>query len=209
MPKKNKEFKFQNLKIKVYPEVYEPSEDTFQLLEAIEIKDEKNLLEIGTGCGIISLFFAKKGIDVISTDINPFALKNTRENLKINKDKIKGTLQVIESDLFDSINENLLFDIVIFNPPYLPTKKEDIFKEDEWLNKAVNGGKDGLKYTEKFILNVDKYLKKNGVAYFVFSSFSNREKLNDIIYKKNFSYEIINSINYDKEKIDIYRLGKK
>jgi len=204
-----KEFTFQGLNIKIFSHVYEPAEDTFQLLDSIKIEKGKNLLDIGAGCGIISFYFAKQGIDVLSTDINPHAVKNIQKNYENNKNKIIGSFEVREGDLFKPLKKEEIFDVIIFNPPYLPTKKEEIFIEDKWLNLALNGGKDGLKYTEKFISNISKHLKKDGISYFVFSSLSDREKLENILKKNNFSHNVVSSIRYNSEKIDIYKIKKK
>lgn len=200
---------FKNLFIKVYPEVYEPAEDSFQLLEAIDIKKDENLLEIGCGCGLIGLLFAKNGFSVVCSDINPYAVKNTKENYEKNKHNIKGKFEVRKGNIFSSIKKNEFFDIIIFNPPYLPMNKEDYIKDDKWFNISIDGGINGLKYTEKFIKNVGKHLKKNGRAFFVFSSLSNQKKLEKIIRDANLIFEIVNIIRYDDEIIKVFKIKKR
>jgi len=83
----NKEYKtkiinFNELLILINSEVYDPAEDTFQLIEAIDIKKDYKVFEIGTGCGIIALECAKREADVISSDINPNAVKLAKYNYK-------------------------------------------------------------------------------------------------------------------------------
>jgi len=202
-----KTFHFKDLTIEVYPEVYDPAEDTFQLIESIDVKKGENVLEIGCGCGIISLLCARKGADVVCTDINPYAVKNTKGNYKKNKEMIKQGFEVRKGDLFSVLKPNEIFDVIIFNPPYLPLKEEDNIV-DTWFNRAVDGGKTGLKNTKKFILQVSKYLDKKGRAYFVFSSLSNKENLYEIISKTTLKYDIVSSNTYDNEKIEIIRLKK-
>ena len=176
MIRKIKSFNFQGLKIKVYPQVYDPAEDTFQLLESIEIALGDDLLEIGCGSGIISLYFAKKGVKVVSSDISSYAVENTMENYEINKDKIKGTVDVRTGDLFKPIKQNENFDVIVFNPPYLPTENKDIIKDEIWYNKAINGGKDGLKYTKKFIFYFQQHHQS---AYFT-RNYKHRIKIQPI-----------------------------
>jgi len=200
-----KTFKFKGLTFKIHPEVYDPAEDTFQLIESVKIKKDDKMLDIGCGCGIIGLACAKKGANVVCTDINPFAIENTKENYNYNKNLIKGYFEVRKGDLFSPISENEIFDIIVFNPPYLPSLKEDII-DDKWFNTAVDGGKTGLEVTKKFILNVQKYLTPTGFVYFVFSSLANKEYLFDILSKTSFRYDILNSISYNNEKIEIFRL---
>jgi len=201
---KPKIFQYNNLIIETHPEVYEPSEDTFQLLEALKINEGNSVFEIGTGCGIIALFCASIGANVICSDINPYAIETTKKNFQRNKTKIKGSFKVRKGDLFSVVKQNEFFDVIIFNPPYLPTKSNEKIGGSGWFDKSVDGGLDGLKTTNKFLNQIDKFLNKNGRAYFVFSSLSDRKKLEQNIKFNNFTYEVIKSKNYNDETIDIY-----
>ncbi|MCD6447750.1 MAG: methyltransferase, partial [Thermoplasmata archaeon] len=59
-----------SLKIKVFEGVYEPAEDSYLLIKAIEAEGRKKALDMGCGCGIIALHLAKNGCDVTAADIN-------------------------------------------------------------------------------------------------------------------------------------------
>ena len=205
---KEKSFNFKDLKIKIYPEVYDPSEDTFQLLESIKFQKNDFIFEIGCGCGIISLYLCKNAVNIISSDINLYAYKNTVENFKENKDKMKGSYDIRSGDMFSVLNKDEKFDIIIFNPPYLPELQDSKIK-DIWFNKAVEGGKTGLKFTKIFVCNVKKFLKKEGSSYFVFSSETNEEDLLKTIRKTKLDYKIVSTISYDSEKLKIFRLKNK
>ena len=206
MKKENlKSFNFKNLKIKVYNEVYDPSEDSFLLLESIDYKKNDLIFEIGTGCGIISLYLCMNNINVVCSDINPYAVKNTLENFKINKEKIKGNYDVRLGDMYSVLKEDENFNTIIFNPPYLPELKNSPIK-DIWFNKAVEGGSDGLKYIEIFLSNVKKYLKENGKSFFVFSSHSDENRLIDLIEGNDLSFNIVNTLSFDSEKLKIFKL---
>ena len=190
----SKAFHFNGLTIEIYPEVYEPAEDTFQLIEAIKVNKGDAVLEIGTGCGIVALECARIGAEVICTDINPNAIKLVKYNYQINKPLLKGSIEIRYGDLFLILNKFERFDVIIFNPPYLPT----LVKE-----RITDGGVDGLKLTKRFIEGLNKRLKKNGRAYFVFSSLSDRKKLNKYLNKAGLKSQIIISQWFDDEKIDI------
>ncbi len=196
-------FNFKDLSLKVYPEVYDPAEDTYLIIDAIDPLEDSLILEIGTGCGLIGLYFAKNKNKVVTTDINPYAVENTLENYSINEDKIEGSFEVRKGDLFNPIKENEKFDIIIFNPPYLPKGYFELDKKDKWLDKAVTGGTDGLELTTRFLKNVKKYLKKDGRAYFVFSTLSSKEKLNTIIKSNKLKKEKIKSVLFDTERIEV------
>ncbi len=91
-------------------QVYQPEEDTCLLLDAAlsEVKPGDRVLEIGTGSGTIAAELAKV-TDVVATDINPHAVSCAKTKL----------LEVVQTDLFCGIKGS--FDLVVFNPPYLPT----------------------------------------------------------------------------------------
>jgi len=199
-------FNFNNLKIQFHKEVYEPSEDTFQLIESIKVKKGENIFEIGTGTGIISLECCRKGANVLCSDINPYAVDLTKNNYENNKEYLIGCFEIRQGDLFTVLESNESFNKIIFNPPYLPTKPEERIGESGWFDKAVDGGIDGLKIIEKFIEGLSKHLSKKGFVYFVFSSLPDRDKLEKIIIKNNFNFKIVNSNRYDGEIIDIYCL---
>jgi len=201
---KEKSFTYNNLIFKIYSQVYDPAEDSFLLLESIDVKKDDFLLEIGCGCGIIGLVCAEKGTRVVCTDVNPYAVKNTEENYNINKDKIKGFFEVRKGDMFSVIKKDEIFDVIIFNPPYLPTRKEELIGLDGWYDKALDGGVDGLKSTKCFLDGLSNYLKKDGRAYFVFSSLSDKSKLESILIKNKFKKEILKSCFFDDERLDIY-----
>jgi len=132
-----KTFHYGVLTIELHPEVYEPAEDTFQILEAIKLEKDDRVLELGTGCGLIALSCASQGAKVVCTDINPHATALTLRNYQINRPLIKGSIEMRNGDLFSVIRSDELFDIIIFNPPYLPTRAEDRVPNDfskDYLN---------------------------------------------------------------------------
>lgn len=205
----DKKFEFKGLTIYLHPEVYEPAEDTFLLIDAIDIKPEDFVFEIGTGTGIIGLYCVMIGADVICSDINPYAIELTKRNFLVNQNLLKGNFEVRTGSFFSVIDKYEKFDKIIFNPPYLPTKSKDIVGDSGWFDKAVNGGADGLLQTQKFIDHLSKHLKKEGAGYFVFSSLSDRKKLDYIISKAGLNLEILKRQNFDDEKLDIYKIIKK
>jgi release factor glutamine methyltransferase len=197
------------LTIKLHPEVYDPAEDTFLLIDAINIKKNESVLEIGTGCGIIALDCACRGANVICTDINPYAVDLARENYSRNNSIIKGNFEVRKGDLFTPIKDDEEFGIIIFNPPYLPTKKDELIDESGWFDIATNGGIDGLKFTKQYIDNLDNFLIEDGSAYFVFSSLSNRKILENYIDKRNFDFIVASKMRFNDEMLSIYKIIKK
>jgi len=202
----NKSLTFKNLLIELHPEVYEPAEDTFLLADSIVISEGNSVFEVGSGSGLIALYCARLGANVVCCDINPFAVELIKKNFLVNQSLIRGSFNVRIGDLFSVLDSKDSFDVIIFNPPYLPTSKEELVGGSGWFDKAVSGGLNGLDVIERFIKQVSVFLKKNGKVYFVFSSLSNGEKLESIIKKNNFIFEIVNSCRFNDETLDIYFL---
>ena len=160
------------------PMVYKPSDDTFLMLKNIKVRNGENVLDMGTGSGIIGIHSAKLGANVTSADINPYAVELAEKNAGLNNVKIN----VIQSNLFEKINNK--FDVIVFNPPYLPTSKNE--RMDDEINSAWDGGEEGSQVVLEFLKNFRKYLKKNGRCYLLVSSLNKKalkriEKLNGIL----------------------------
>lgn len=117
---------------------------------------------------------------------------------------LKGTVEVRCGDLFSVLKSDERFDIVIFNPPYLPTHPEERIGGTGWFDIATDGGVDGLSLTKRFIEEVGKYLSKQGRAYFVFSSLSDRKKLDAYLSNVELKSEVVLSRLFNDEQIDIY-----
>ncbi|HEC89110.1 MAG TPA: methyltransferase domain-containing protein, partial [Thermoplasmatales archaeon] len=100
------------ISIKTFGEVYEPADDSYMLIEAIEVNEGEKALDMGCGTGIVAIHLANAGCNVTAADIKEKALENTRENAERNGVKIR----IVKSDLFSNIDGK--FDIIVFNPPY-------------------------------------------------------------------------------------------
>jgi release factor glutamine methyltransferase len=174
--------KLLNLTLLVLPTVYQPREDSFLLIKALNIKPKEKILEIGTGSGIIAIHCAKAKADVIAVDINSEAITCVKLNSVLNKVKLK----VLNSDLFSNVSGK--YDKIIFNPPYLPSDKKDKF-----YDISYSGGKTGLEVTNKFLKDAPKYLNKGGEIYFILTSLATGKVIlpYDITAKKKIGKETI------------------
>ena len=185
---------FKEYSLDIPSRVYIPSEDTDLLLNVLEEeiikrnKTFKKAIEIGTGNAFLSLEIYDNVNQLYSTDINPIVidyLLNVKDKYNLDKQKI------VYSNLFDSIDEEEKFDLLIFNPPYVPT--EDLEKEDDSINGydlAVNGGVEGREIIDKFISQLPNHLEKEGICYLLVSSLNNPIEIIENLKKQNLKTEI-------------------
>ncbi|RLI05528.1 methyltransferase [Candidatus Bathyarchaeota archaeon] len=174
----------------IFDYVYEPAEDTF--LIAKHLKVDGFILDVGTGCGILSVLAASKAKHIVAVDINPYAARCAKINAEVNG--VSDKIDILIGDLFNPIHENLTFDTILFNAPYLPDEKR---KESKSLIEyAWSGGKDGREVIDRFIQQAPKYLKPYGRILLVQSSLSDVEKTIREFRKRRLQARII-----DEEKI--------
>ncbi|XRP96364.1 HemK2/MTQ2 family protein methyltransferase [Methanocaldococcus sp. 16A] len=184
----------EGIKLKLHPEVYEPAEDSILLLRNLVDVKNKEVLEIGVGTGLISIACAKKGAKkVVGVDINPYAVKLAKENAKLNNVDII----CLESDLFENVTGK--FDVILFNPPYLPTSDED--KIDSYLNYAFDGGKNGREILDRFIDNLPNYLKKGGVVQILQSSLTGEKETINKLKSLGFKVDKVASLKVPFEEL--------
>lgn len=209
MTRKPSSFKCNNLEIQTHPEVYDPAEDTFLLLEEIDPHVEDSVFEIGSGTGIIALYCVQEGANVICSDINPFAVDLIKKNYKKNKSQLTGSLEIRKGSLFDVLLKDETFNLIVFNPPYLPTSKEEYIGGSGWFDKAVAGGKNGLETTKPFLQQLPKYLRDDGRSFTIVSSKSPRIEFDQTIKKNNLKSTIVSSQSFTDETLEVHKIIKK
>ena len=179
-----------------YENVYEPAEDSFLLLDVLEMELETIkktepifCVEIGGGSGIIStaLRLQLPNSVFFVTDINPHACKASLSTAEKN-----GTnLQVINTRTMECVQERLrgIVDIVICNPPYVATKDEETGSRD--IAAAWAGGCEGMEVTMEVIGLLDSVLSKTGVAYIVLEKCNNPTEAKKYVESIGFQFSTI------------------
>ncbi len=185
--------------IDVLPGVYPPSDDSYMLADVVNSMElsGKSFLEIGCGSGIVSITAAVRGADVTAVDINPVAVECTRRNAEKSGVKVR----TIVSDLFENVKGR--YDVIAFNPPYLPGTKEDPDYDPAW-----SGGEDGREVIDRFLAEVDKYLKPCGTILIVQSSLSDPAKTTRMLEKMGYTVEIAAQEKFFLETLYVFRAVK-
>jgi len=174
--KKPYEHKIFGKKILIYPNVMSPKYDWSSRFHIKHMPNQngKSFLEVGSGCGVISLFAHFQGAkNIVAVDINPNALENTKKNFENYK---ANNTEVFHSDVFEQVKGK--FDTITFAAPYHGTKPKD---------KLECGVSDpGYKALRAFMSNAGKYLAKNGQIVLGFSNTGNVDLLNTLIIENKF-----------------------
>jgi release factor glutamine methyltransferase len=176
-------------------DVYEPAEDTLLLLRVAleEVDPFDRVLEMGCGRGMISKRLVPLAKNVLATDINPSAAKILR----------RAGIDAVQADLFCGIRSK--FDLVLFNPPYLPTGEGEVLKG--WLNFAFDGGKNGRDTINRFLETVGDHLEaERGRALLLISSFSGSRQVAEKARDEGLSAEVVAREKHFFEELFVLRL---
>jgi release factor glutamine methyltransferase len=176
-------------------QVYQPEADTCLLLDAAlaEVKPGDRVLEAGTGSGLIARELAKV-TGVVATDINPHAAMCAHD----------AGVEVVRCNLFDAIRGT--FDLVIFNPPYLPTEPHE--RIDDWLEYALDGGKTGRVVIERFAEDVGRVLSPGGRVLLLISSLTGPGEVKDLLDAAGFSAAVVRQERVEDEVLYVLRISR-
>jgi release factor glutamine methyltransferase len=170
--------------------IYEPSDDSFMIKYCISdfVSEGKKVLDVGCGSGILAQEAIDCGAKVLACDINPDAVKFCK----------KMGIKTIQSDLFSNIPKGERFDLIIFNPPYLP--KDEL--EDEESAVITSGGEKGNEILERFLVSAKNYLSEGGKLLFLASSLT--PDVEKILVENDYKFEIIDKKDLFFEKLYVY-----
>jgi len=178
-------------------ELYQPSSDSNLIVEqvALHVKKGMKALDMGAGSGVIVEALLKKTGRVTGSDVNPYAIEYCGK--KYPKAKF------IQSNLFENIKGK--FDVITFNPPYLPEDK----REDLETALMTTGGSEGNELLLKFMKQAKEHLTPKG---FIITLFSTLTKP-DAVFKKTremgYKHEVLSTKKLFFEELFCVRFQKK
>jgi len=122
-------------------------------------------LDFGTGTGCIAIALAAKCPDakITAADISPEALALAKENAARNN--VAKRIEFLQSDGFAALSKGERFDLIISNPPYIPSAEIATLQpevRDFDPRAALNGGADGLDFYRKLAAEAKPFLKPDG-----------------------------------------------
>lgn len=165
---------FYGYRFKVNEDVLIPRPETEELVAYIlaaydeYFKDTLNVtaVDVGTGSGAIAVALKKEepNIHILASDISEKACRIAKQNAQDND----VVVEVLCGDMLEPLIErNIKVDILISNPPYIPS---DEAMEDSVVNYephvALFGGEDGLKFYRIIFEHAKKVLKDKAMMAF-------------------------------------------
>ncbi|XP_072824283.1 methyltransferase N6AMT1 isoform X3 [Vicugna pacos] len=142
-----------------FSDVYEPAEDTFLLLDALEAAAPEL-----TGC----------------TDVNPEAAVCTLETARCNKVHIQPIITDLVKGLLPRLKEKV--DLLVFNPPYVVTPPEEVGSHG--IEAAWAGGRNGREVMSRFFPLAPDLLSPRGLFFLVTTKENNPEDILKIMKTK-------------------------
>ncbi len=185
--------------IATHPEVYVPSDDTFLLASAVAalVRPGMKFLEVGCGAALVSILAARAGAKVTATDLNPHAINIALHNARQNK----VPLEIVQTDLLDGLDGP--FDLVAFNPPYLPTAPDDVVPGP--INLAFDGGKDGNGTVLRFAAQLGRLAVRPPTVLVVHSSLSDPAPLAAAMETLGYACDVTHEESHFFEKLAVRR----
>ena len=142
--------------------IYEPSDDTYLLIDALKNFHDLIALEIGVGNGLVTQELAMANDFIVGIDIDAKAIDFTNQRIK--KMHLTNRVDLLLGDSVSMFN-NQFFDLVVFNPPYLP--------HDTYTDLSNDGGIYGVEKTLYWLNLSLNIIKSDGRVIFLVSDLSN------------------------------------
>jgi len=126
---------------------------------------EPSALEIGTGSGCVAIALAHHAprAKVCATDISGPALELARRNAETHQ--VSNRVAFCQGDLFSAAPAKARFDLILSNPPYIPTARINTLEaevRDYEPRNALDGGADGQDFYRRMAVEAGAWLRPAG-----------------------------------------------
>ena len=174
--------------------VYQPAEDSVLLARTARKRVEAGdtVLDVGTGSGYVAATLAEAGAQAVGVDVSPLACREAADN----------GVPVVRGNLVDPFRTDA-FDLVAFNPPYLPTPPEQEW--DDWMEHALSGGDDGRRLVDPFLETVERVLAPSGEALVLVSSLTDPKAVRAYAAEHGLASEQLASEKHPYEALVVLR----
>eukprot|EP00033_Pygsuia_biforma_P004424 GCRY01004848.1.p1 GENE.GCRY01004848.1~~GCRY01004848.1.p1 ORF type:complete len:219 (+),score=43.38 GCRY01004848.1:192-848(+) len=194
--------------------VYEPAEDTFLLLDTLwedrfflKTLNPSVCVELGCGSGCVITYLCQilkheaVRAHCVGVDINMLAAECTRKTA----DNEKVSIDAINSNLLSCFTKECV-DVLVFNPPYVPSDSEEI--EKDYFARAYAGGVDGREVIDKVLPMLGALLSPTGVGYMILMEENKPDEIQQYFQNLGINAKIIASRGNPLERLHVMKIVK-
>jgi release factor glutamine methyltransferase len=164
-------------------------------IDARLVREEFEVLDMGTGSGVCALFAARHAHRVVAVDINPAAARCAQINALMNQ--LQHRVEVRHGDLFAPVAGER-FDLVLFNPPFVRAAPRDD-RERAW--RSVDAA-------ERFAADLGAHLKPEGCALVLLSSYGDAGAFVSELARQGFTLTPHAVRRFVGERVAIFRASR-
>ncbi|UWG48288.1 Methylase of polypeptide chain release factors [Halanaeroarchaeum sp. HSR-CO] len=175
---------------------YEPAEDSMLLADVVvaDVDASDLVLDVGTGSGYVGARIRDEaGSRVVGSDLNPHACRRA----------VAAGIEAVRADLVSPFADGV-FDVVTFNPPYLPA--DDDAARDDWVEVALTGGESGRAVIDPFLDAVGRVLAPDGRVYLLVSTLTGIEAVVKRAGQRGFSSVLLDETSFPFETLVVLKL---
>ncbi len=160
----------------------------------LEVDRADDVLDMGTGSGVLAIAAARRARSVVALDVNPDAVRCARDNAERNGVEV----DVRESDLFAALRPEERFDTILFNPPYMEGEPGDRF------GRALHDP--GKAIASRFLAEAGRHLAAGGHLLVLYSSIADHRRFLDIASERGWRHRVVARERALLETYLVYRL---
>ena len=170
------------------PGVFRPWEDSALLAQALSAENFRPgaaVLDMCTGSGVLSIVAALAGAGTVTAvDVSQRALICTQMNALLHRVRI----QTRRGDLFAALEDGALFDVIVSNPPWLPSTSETL--PEAGISRACLAGRNGRALIDRVCAAAPAHLRPGGFLLLVQASFCDVPRTVEALTAQGLNVEI-------------------
>eukprot|EP00320_Phaeocystis_rex_P000018 CAMPEP_0119080400 /NCGR_PEP_ID=MMETSP1178-20130426/111790_1 /TAXON_ID=33656 /ORGANISM="unid sp, Strain CCMP2000" /LENGTH=230 /DNA_ID=CAMNT_0007062995 /DNA_START=172 /DNA_END=864 /DNA_ORIENTATION=+ len=199
-----------------FERVYEPSDDTFLLVDALaadtawlQALSVGLCVEIGCGSGAVITHLASllppRSAWMVGSDVSGDALRASAATAARNG----ASLQPLQMDLLSALRPNLI-DVLVFNPPYVPTSVEELRHAVEAvdISAAWAGGPRGRLVLDRLLPQLGRLLSPRGVFYLLGVRENEPDEIAELLAAQGFSARTVAERRAQNERLFVMRFAR-
>jgi release factor glutamine methyltransferase len=154
-----------SLAFEVTPDVLVPRPDTETLVQAaLDRLAGGSALDLCTGSGCVAVALAHTVPDLLvdATDLSEDACRAAAGNAE--RHGVTERVRVLQGDLFDAVEPDARYAVIVSNPPYVPDAEIDELSPEVRCEPrmALAGGADGLDVVRRIVQGAPSFLAPGG-----------------------------------------------